>query len=85
MLGANQNRVVQSNTVDQGTVQALAVVAIVLLVALVALGFWLTRRSRRRPPVPPDLRRADEAEATYDERRAVEAAEAEITARWPRP
>jgi hypothetical protein len=40
----------------------MAILIIVLLVALVALGVWAARRSSP-PPVPDDLRRADEAEA----------------------
>jgi len=69
---------VEAQPVSQHDVVLLAIAALIVVVGLAVLGLWLTRRSRRRPGSPLDLRRADSAQDqdAYDPQKATEEAEA---------
>jgi hypothetical protein len=72
---------------DRDTIVALGVVLLAALIGIVMLGFFLTRRSKRRPAVPHDLRRADDAQGQpdFDVGLATEEAEAMYWRNRPLP
>lgn len=59
-------------------------VAVVAIVAIFGLLLWLGLRSTRRPPMAPDLRRADDAEASMPPAAEItEQVSGTVTQSWP--